>query len=230
MRKKIALLLISILFISGCSISKVDISNYDYLINNIIIKNKSTRNESFDGFSIYIPRGMRIVSKDEYNLILSDKNNNYYYVFIDVVSYYNKVKNTYKVSNDAYYSKKIKNSSGKKTGYLEINEIKNKYFVEALYNYVKIEVYSSKEYMDDAVVNISEILSSVKYNDKVLSTIIGDKKLNYKEESFNIFTSKKNTTNYLDYIKKYDSGATKDYNVKNNTSDEDIIDIEIDED
>ena len=112
---------------------------------------------------------------------------------------------------------------------MEINQIKDKYFVEAVYNYVKIEVYTSQEYLSDVVVNICQILSSTKYNHKVLATIIGDKVLDYKEESFNIFTTKKSNTNYLDYIEKYDSGAVTKHNEESKT-DEDILDITIEDD
>ncbi len=99
--------------------------------------------------------------------------------------------NTYKEDSNSYYSKKITSKGSKKDGYLEINEVKGKYFVEAVYNYGKIEVYTSKSHLNNTLINLSQVLSSLKYNDKVLATIIGDNVLNYKEETFNIFTTKK---------------------------------------
>ena len=71
-------------------------------------------------------------------------------------------------------------------------------------------MYIDKKDLNIALTNISQLLSSLKYKDKVLEALVGDNVLNYKEESFNIFTTKKNTTNYLDYIKQYD----QEYDVK----------------
>ena len=133
--------------------------------------------------------------------------------------------NTYKEDSNSYYSKKITSKGSKKDGYLEINEVKGKYFVEAVYNYGKIEVYTSKSHLNNTLINLSQVLSSLKYNDKVLATIIGDNVLNYKEETFNIFTTKKSTTNYLDYIEQYDKSNDKN----NNLEDNDQIDINNDD-
>ena len=93
------------------------------------------------------------------------------------------------------------------------------------HNYGKIEVYTSKSHLNNTLINLSQVLSSLKYNDKVLATIIGDNVLNYKEETFNIFTTKKSTTNYLDYIEQYDKSNDKN----NNLEDNDQIDINNDD-
>lgn len=229
MCKKIFILIIIAFFICGCSIREVAVNDYDKLIRQILLGNHHLKNNVFEGYSYYIPRGLKILHREEDNSLLADGYNHIYYVYVDVVSYYNKVKNTYHEDKSSYYSKKIVSKDGKKSGYLEINRIKDKYFVEAVYNYVKIEVYTSQEYLSDVVVNICQILSSTKYNHKVLATIIGDKVLDYKEESFNIFTTKKSNTNYLDYIEKYDSGAVTKHD-EENKMDEDILDITIEDD
>ena len=49
------------------------------------------------------------------------------------------------------------------------------------------------------------ILSSMKYNDKVLSSTVGENILSYKEESYNIFKTKEKTSDFLDYVKEYDN-------------------------
>ncbi len=227
MRRKLLLLVICFFLITGCTIEKINTNNYDDLINKILLKENNINNNIASGYSYYIPNGLMKVNMIDNNILLRDKYNNYYYFYSDVVSYYHKVENSYKEESSSFYSKKIIDNDSKKSGYLEINEIKNKYYVEAMYNYVKIEVYTSKEFLDDVITNIFLVLSSVKYNDKVLSTTIGDKILDYKEESFNIFTTKKSTTNYLDYIEKYDSGAYEDNNKENKFSDDDVVDLDI---
>ena len=83
---------------------------------------------------------------------------------------------------------------------------------------MKIEAYILKDSLNDALTDIGLILSSVKYNEKVLDTIVGENILNYKEENYNIFETNKDASNFLDYVKEYDSEET--------TKDEDSIEIE----
>ena len=211
MKKKfIVFTILVLLFTTGCSISVADVNDKEYIINNILLEKNNLSNTGYKGYELYVPNTLKIMNKSEYNTVLKDEYNNYYYIYVDAVSYLNKSTNTYKEDNNSYYSKKIKSSDEKKDGYIEINEINKKYFVEAVYNYGKIEVYTDKDYLDIVLTNISQVLSSLKYKDKVLEALVGDNVLNYKEESFNIFTTKKNTTNYLDYIKQYD----QEYDVK----------------
>ncbi len=211
MKKKFILLIIfTMLFTTGCSISIAKLEDKEYIINNILLENNNLNNTGYKGYELYIPNTLKLINKSEYNTILKDEYNNDYYIYVDAVSYLNKAENTYEENKNSYYSKKVTSKNGKKDGYIEINKISEKYFVEAVYNYGKIEVYTDKKYLNTVLVNISQVLSSLKYKNKVLEALVGDNVLNYKEESFNIFTTKKNTTNYLDYIKKYD----QEYDVK----------------
>lgn len=205
MKKVIVLLSILTLFITGCT--NVNTYSIDKVIEKVMKKDSKLKNVNFEGYSYYVPRGLKFLNKNEYNAYLSDKNNNYYYFYIDVVSRYHKIEQKYKVNKKAYYSKAIKTKE--KYGYLEINKIKDKYFIEAMYNYMKVEAYVSENNINDALVNISSILSSVKYNDNILDTIIGENILSYKEENYNIFETKKKTSNFLDYVKEYDSEESK---------------------
>ena len=166
-------------------------------------KDSKLKNVHFEGYSYYVPRGIRFVDKKEYNAILKDEYNNNYYLYVDVISYYHKVKEKYKVNKKAYYSKEVKTKN--KFGYVEIKEDKTGYLVEAMYNYAKIEAYVEKDSLNDAMTNISMILSSMKYNDKVLSSTVGENILSYKEESYNIFKTKEKTSDFLDYVKEYDN-------------------------
>ncbi len=226
MRLKFLFLFIFLFFITGCTVEKLDVNNYDVLIDKILLRDNKVKNSVGLGYSYYIPKGLSVVDKDENNILFRDKYNNIYYFYADIISYYHKASNTYKESNSAYYSRKIENNNRKLNGYVEINQENDKYFVEAVYNYVKIEVYTSKNSLNDVLVNICEILSSIQYNNKVLSTTIGENILDYKEESFNIFTTKKSTTDYLDYIERYDSGSSKRKSDSESYFDEEVIDVE----
>ena len=187
MKKRLVLLSILLLFVSGCSIKKL--STTDFVENMDIILSEDTKlaNYYFDGYKYYVPSGMRFVNKDDYNALLLDKNGNNYYLYVDAIGYYHKSKNTYKVDKDAYYSEKLK--YGKKNGYIEINEYDDDYFVEMVFNYCKIEVYTPKKYLVSTIDNICYLLRSVDFNKKILESLIGENVLDYKEESFNIFES-----------------------------------------
>ncbi len=187
MKKRLVLLSVLLLFVSGCSIKTLSISDFQENIDTILSKDTKLTNVNFDGYEYYVPSGIRFVNKEDYNAILSDRYDNQYYLYVDAIGYYHKSKNTYKVDKDAYYSEKLK--YGKKNGYIEINEYDDQYFVEMVFNYCKIEVITPKQYLVPTINNMCYLLRSVKFNDKVLESLIGDNVLNYKEESFNIFES-----------------------------------------
>ena len=200
MKKLIVLLSILLVFVTGCT--NVNTYDIDTIIEKVMKKNNTLKNVSNEGYSYYIPRGYKFLNKTEYNAYLIDQYNNKFYLYVDVVSKYHNIKKKYKVNKNAYYSKEIKTKD--KFGYLEINEYDNNYFIEAMYNYMKIEAYVEKDKLNNTLTDISLILSSVKYNDKILDTIVGENKLNYKEENYSIFETKKKDSDFLDYVKEYD--------------------------
>ncbi len=215
MKKVIVLLsLLSLFIVTGCT--DLNLLSIDRIIETVIKKDSKLKNVNFEGYSYYIPRGLKFINKNEYNAYLSDRYNNYYYIYVDVISKHSNTKHKYKVNKNAFYSKEIKTKD--KFGYLEINEYNDSYFIEAMYNYMKIEAYVEKSNLRNSLSDIALILSSVKYNDKVLDTIVGENILNYKEENYNIFDTNKDKSDFLDYVKEYDSDET--------IKDEDSIEIE----
>ncbi len=207
--KKILLILICLFIFSGCSIE--NISNNDILknVDTIFQKKVNSTNTNAIGYQYYLPGYMTIKNVNDFNQELYF-NGNTFYLYADVVSYYNKVSSEYKVNKDSYISKKLK--YGDKEGYLEINKDNEKYYVEMMFNYAKMEGYSSKNNLIDVVNSFSYVLSSIKYNDNVISTMIGDKKYDLGDnEIYNIFsTKKKNESNFLDYINEYDNYDNKE--------------------
>ena len=151
--------------------------------------------------------------------ILLDQKN-YYYLYVDTVAYYHHTEEEYQERDDRYYSRSLDYNGNK--GYLEINVVNDKYFIEMMYHYAKIEAYVTKEDLTVALTNICTILSSIRYNDSVLATLVGDNVLNYKEESFDIFKPKREEGNFLDYVEQF--GTYQD--IDNEIPDEDTIEIE----
>ena len=188
------LLLCFLLLLTGCSVVRIDTTNIDNIINIVLSKNNNLYNQIGKGYKYYIPRGVSYMDSNDYNDVLYS-NGNYYYLYIDVVSYYYKVNKDYIENSEAYYSKKI--NINDKFGYLEINkQDNNRYFIEFMYNYSKIEVETDLEDINDVVLNISYILSTIKYNDNVIKIVLDDDFL-ISEEKYDIFTSKKESNDFL---------------------------------
>lgn len=220
MKKLVILLTVIMFLVTGCStVQRINTDDLKSTIESTIYNKNNLYTISNEGYKYYVPRGMKFVNKEEYNAIFKDRYNGYYYLYVDVISYYHKTQNIYKTDKFAYLSLKLEKD--KKQGYFEISKVKDKYFIEAMYNYVKIEAFVDKQYLNMAVINISSILSSVKYNDMILETLVGDKKLSYKEEKFSISKSNKKATDFLNYVKEYDKDSEKD----NKSSDDDNVEI-----
>ena len=191
---KKVLLLSLLLLLCGCSIVRIDTSSIDNIVEVVLSKDNNLYNQIGKGYKYYVPRGVSYMDTNDYNDVLYS-NGDYYYLYIDVISYYYDVVKDYQENDEAYYSKKIDING--KTGYLEINEQKNgRYFIEFMYNYAKMEVETDYEDINDVVLNMTYILSTVKFNDNIIKIILDDDFL-VSEEKYDIFTSKKESNDFL---------------------------------
>ena len=223
MKKKIILLIISILTLTGCT--NLTNMSIDEVVDVMLKNDTNLSNNVFDGYKYYIPKGLRLLEKDEYNASFKDEYNNTYYFYIDVVSFYNKEEAEYKVNNKAYFSKELDYNN--KKGYLEITKIEDtdRYFIEYMYNYGKIEAFVKENEIKSAIINMSSILKSLEFNRTVLESLIGNNVLNYKEDTYDVMKPKGSTATkdtYLEYEEKY--GIYEGYGDKNTS--EDRIEIE----
>ncbi|HOZ54039.1 MAG TPA: hypothetical protein PKY25_01750 [Bacilli bacterium] len=196
--KKIMLLLLLVVILSGCSIKDISKTDYKSIKAMVLSKKIKNFNTISKGYKYYAPRGIVIENSDEYNDTLR-RNKMKYYLFVDIVSYYKKIKFEYKVQDKIYHSEKIGNN-----GYLYITKIKGKYFIEMMYNYSKVESYVEEENLDLAINDISVILASIKFNDLLLKKMYEEGGLNSKEEVFNILSPKEEENNILESIEEYD--------------------------
>ena len=223
MKEKIILLIISILTLTGCT--NLTNMSIDEVVDVMLKNDTNLSNNVFDGYKYYIPKGLRLLEKDEYNASFKDEYNNTYYFYIDVVSFYNKEEAEYKVNNKAYFSKELDYNN--KKGYLEITKIEDtdRYFIEYMYNYGKIEAFVKENEIKSAIINMSSVLKSLEFNRTVLESLIGNNVLDYKEDTYDVMKPKGSTATkdtYLEYEEKY--GIYEGYG-DNNTS-EDRIEIE----
>ena len=214
--KKIGLTLLLLLF-TGCTILKVDERSFDSIINTVLYKDTNLVNTSFEGYKFYNPRGMTVKEKKEYNLEIKDKKN-YYYLYVDTVAYHYKTKSQHEEDKNIFYSKNLNNQD--KFGYIDITKVENKYFLEVMYNYAKIEAYLDEDNLYDGFINVCYILSTIKFNNSAIEYRLSNKKFETKSEEFNIFNSKKNDDNFLKYVEEFDKYE------KSTAKDQDIIETE----
>ncbi len=194
--KKIFALLALVLVVTGCTVQELD-DNLERVIDTTLADEAKLSNQNFDGYQYYLPREVSLVDKMDYNTVLMYKNNKMY-LYVDIISYFHKKTETYEVDDDLYFSK-ILNYNGKK-GYINIDKQEDKYYIEIEYNYGRIEAYSNEENLNNTVLNALYILKTLKYNDIVINSLIGENKIEYQEEKYTLFESDAADNNYLDII------------------------------
>ncbi len=182
--KKVLLLVTLIFFLTGCV--NINDSSYENIISSGLNESKiAFKNKTSQGYSYYLPKGLVVLEDLNNNVTLKSEKYNMY-VYIDLISYFNKIEDSYKENTTSYYSKKIINDD--KFGYLEINLRENdKYLIEIMYNYAKIEVIVNNKDIKEMLSYAISLLSSISYNDKIIENMIGEDILNYNENEYNIF-------------------------------------------
>ncbi len=218
MRKYLIILIVSLTFITGCTINKVETGSIKSIIDTVLYRKKKLSNTYMEGYKFYLPKGVTIVDKKDYNLKLKD-NKAYYYLYVDTIAYHYKKNNTFTTNSSNFYSETLRN--GDFEGYIDVEKVEDRYFVVLMYNYAKIEAYVEIDYFDEALTNMSYVLSTIQFNDKVIDDYIGSKGTVSQEEDFNIFDSKKENDSFLTYEKEY--GTYKEPIVIDDT---DIVDID----
>lgn len=199
--KRIILLLSILCLTSACTnLRKID---YKEIINEVIKENINNKfyNHVGSGYKYYLPKYMSVKHSLNYNEKINS-NDYTYYLYLDIVSYYNK-KNINIKDNKSFINYKF--SCNNIEGFLRVNEENEKYFVEIIYNYAKIEVKVDKNDLNEAINNSIIILSTIKYDDDLIENLVGENKINNNEETLNIFGSTEENDNFIDIIEEYDT-------------------------
>ena len=219
MKRLVLLLFAVLLLMTGCTVTTLSNVDVGSNIKTILTDKAELYNVYFEGYKYYVPKGLQFVNKDHYNAKFTDSLGNKYYLYVDAISYFHKIENTYEENETSHYSRKLNYS--KKTGYIQIDKQKDgKYLINFMFNYAKMEAYVSEEDLISVVNNMAYVLRSITFNDKVLESLIGENILSYQEETFNLFDTKSaSTENFLDEVAKYDKNYKK-------SIDEDKIDLE----
>jgi len=205
--KKIVILLCLLVFVTGCTISKIDIDDRDNMLKVALEQDINLFNRISKGYKYYLPKGISLLDYSEYNETLYS-NSNKYYLYIDVISYHYKIEKKYIVDNNLEYSKLLNHND--KSGILEIKKQENKYYILYEYNYAKIEAVVKKSEINETIMNMSYILSSIQYNDIVIDSLVGENVLDFKEEKYQVDKPKENESTFLDYVNIYDKYSGED--------------------
>ncbi len=215
MKKRFILLfLFTCIILTGCT--PVQEMNLEEVINIGTDRKITVYNKYRKGYKYNLPKGLDVVDNTEYNEVIYSKDYKYY-LYVDAVSYYNKVIEKYEVNDKSYISRQI--SFEDKYGYLEINELdNNKYFIEIMYNYAKIEVIVKKKDINVVVANSLSVLASVNFNDNVLKTLLDEETSQFKEYEFNIFETTSTTDS--GFLQAVDSN---EYEQNDEVHDSDLI-------
>ena len=195
MKIKLFLIILVIFCATGCV--NLQTLSYDDALNTLTYPKKNPNTHRV-GYQYYLPQGLAIEkAEDSYSIITS--NDITYYLYVDLISYINNTNITYNVDNSKEYSKKINYND--KFGYIEVNLVKNdKYLIEIMYNYAKIEVMVENRLVNKAIINAISILNSVEYDDLVINNLISEDLLNYNEEVFDLFNKEDVLNDNLDNI------------------------------
>lgn len=186
-----------LLLVTGCTVVRIDTSNVDTIVNVVLSKNNTLYNQVGKGYKYYIPRGVNYIDTVDFNEKLYS-NGNYYYIYIDAVSYYNKTDPIYKYDPSLYYSREFVIND--KTGYLQIKKTNtDKYLINFVYNYARIQALVNKENINEVVLNSSYMLSTVKFNNEVIKLMLDEEYFTNKEETYTVFEKKNEGSNFLEY-------------------------------
>lgn len=194
--KKLIVLIGLIFLLSGCTVVRIDTTDIDNTISIILSKENKLYNQIGKGYKYYIPRGVTYIDTDELNDKLYS-NGDYYYLYIDAVSYYYQTPINYIENSSLYYSKKI--NIDDKEGYLQIEKYEDKYLINFVYNYARIETLVNEDKINEAVLNCSYILSTIKFNHNIVKLMLDSDYLTNTEEKYDLFIPKKIVSDHIEY-------------------------------
>ena len=180
---KLIMLFISIFVLSGCVNVKQD--SIEKIVNYISSTKHNVQNTVNRGYKYYLPRNLNISYQDNLNTIIKSKYYDYY-LYVDLISYFNNEKITYKKDDSLYYSSYFKD----KNGMINVTKLSDSYLIHIEYNYAKIEVKVEENDIKDGIANALIIITSIEYNRDVINAMLDEGILSLNERPVEIFNVK----------------------------------------
>lgn len=205
MQKKYIFLIILMIFcLTGCSSKKISDMTPEEALSLGITSNSELYNTNNIGFRYYLPRGFTLEeNRDNIQILKSDGIE--YFLNVDLVSYYNKTEITRDENNTNVY-KYIPITANNKSGFLEITQNNDYFLIKMVYNYAIIEAQVKESQINNSIMNMGYIVSSIKYNDSIINNKFGEDVLELKESVYKIFApaeKKTETKTYAYYLEQY---------------------------
>lgn len=204
MRKKIIILFLVLIVLSGCKAYDLNTLSLEDSIDMVLKNNINLYNENNIGFRYYLPRGC-IIAEDRETMQVIKSNGVTYYLNVDLISYYNKTEINIVSEGVAYKSYSFVKDGHQ--GFLEITQMGENLVVKMAYNYAIIEAEILESDLKKAVMNMTYILSSLRYNDIVINNKFGEDVLVFNESVYQIFgpIKKEETKTYAYYLENYEN-------------------------
>ena len=199
MHKKVLFIMLLVILSTGCARIEKEDNNYNDLIVNCLTK-KAITNDVARGYKFFTPKGVKLIKNYDFNqkFLIDD---DYVYLYVDIVSYYYQNKLTYEEDINSYYYNKI-SYNGKK-GYIKIIEENGEYLIKIVYNYSKIETYTKKENLNKIISLSTIILNNIEYNKKVIEKSIEETLGTYSEVTYELDKPEGANNKFKDYLEEY---------------------------
>lgn len=194
--KKILMLLLCIICLVGCVPIKE--MKLEEVVNTALTSKYELYNKVFQGYKLYLPRGLKTVIKDELNVIIKSRYYDYY-LYVDLVSYYNKAEYEFKQDTTLYYSELIEKDD--KKGIINISKKDDgNVLIKVSYYYATMEVKVKEEDINEAIMNIIVIVNSIDYQDEVIKSLLEDDVLSASEEKIEVFDNDSSELQELEVV------------------------------
>ena len=180
---KLFMLLTTVLLLSGCV--HVNRDSIETITNYIVDNNIHSYNYNSRGYKMYIPRGLSVTYSSNLNKVIKSQAYDYY-LYVDLVSYFNKENLEYKKEDNIYYSEYIKDNQG----VINVSKKDNNYLVVVQYNYAKAETMVKEKDIKIAISNSLIMLSSIQYNEQVIKAMLDEGVLSLNERPVEVFKTK----------------------------------------
>ena len=192
-KKKLIICLLFLLL--GCK--RIDNNdNYIEYVYNCLNSNKITNNVSL-GYKYYIPKGVKKIHDYDYNQIFLTKKTKIY-LYVDIISYFYKKNLIIEKKEGCYYYKEFNNN-----GYIQIEKKDDEYYTTIVYNYAKVEFYSSKEKLNENITLSTIILNSIEYNDLVIEKILDGELGEFSEFNYELEKPEDASSNFSQILEEY---------------------------
>ena len=196
---KLIILLVILLVITGCTKVEKNDEDYNKIIISCLSKKNITNNVAL-GYKFYVPKGIKMLKNyDNNQKFLIDEE--YMYLYVDIVSYYYKNEIKYESDNYSYYYNKI-SYNGKK-GYIKVTKENDKYFVKIVYNYSKIEAYTDKKNLNKIISIGTIILDNIEYKRKIIKKEINESLGSFSEVTYEIKKPDDASNMFSKYLEEY---------------------------